>query len=78
MQSKHQPLRLEAVRSLAQQTNPKRFDLLTSVAKDDLQSDELRAEAIVGLSAAGAQNRGLLESLATSEHADLRREAAQA
>ena len=30
----------------------------------------LRAEAIVGLSAAAEQNRGLLEKLAASEHAD--------
>ncbi len=78
LQSRHQPLRLEAVRSLAQQTSPKRFDLLASVAKDDLQSDELRAEAIVGLSAAAEKNHGLLEALATDKDAVLRREAERA
>jgi putative heme-binding domain-containing protein len=69
LQAKYQPLQLEAVRSLAQQTNPKRFELLASLAKDDSQSDEVRAEAIVGLSAAAEQHRDLLEKLATSRRA---------
>ena len=78
LQSQHQPLRLEAVRSLAQQTNPKRFELLAEVAQDDSQSDEVRAEAIVGLAGAAEQNRGLLEKLAASNHDVLRHEAERA
>jgi putative heme-binding domain-containing protein len=78
LQAKHPPLRLEAVRSLAQQTNPKRFELLASLAKDDSQSDEVRAEAIVGLSAAAEQNRDLLEKLATGKQAAAGREAERA
>ncbi|MGD9633003.1 MAG: PVC-type heme-binding CxxCH protein, partial [Pirellulales bacterium] len=48
-------LRLEAVRTLAQQTNPARFDLLASIARDEQYSDELRAEAVVGLAAAAEE-----------------------
>lgn len=71
-------LRLEAIRTLALQSNPKRFSLLEEVAQDDSQSDEVRAVAIVGLSAAMGENRELLEKLATSDHQILRREAARA
>jgi putative membrane-bound dehydrogenase-like protein len=78
LQANYEPLRLEAVRSLAQQTNPKRFEVLLSLAKDDSQSDEIRAEAIVGLSAAAEQNRDLLEKLATSKRAAPSREAERA
>jgi putative membrane-bound dehydrogenase-like protein len=59
------PLRLEAVRSLAQQSNPDRFSLLASVARDDAQDDEVRAEAIVGLAAAAEKHRQLLEVFAS-------------
>jgi putative membrane-bound dehydrogenase-like protein len=71
-------LRLEAIRTLAMQSNPKRFSLLAEVAQDDSQSDEVRAEAIVGLSSAAGENRELLEKMATSDHALLRREAERA
>jgi putative heme-binding domain-containing protein len=70
-------LRLEAIRTLALQSNPKRFSLLAEVVQDDAQSDEVRAVAIVGLSAAVGENRDLLEKLATSDHQILRREAAR-
>jgi len=50
--SNHQQLRLEAVRSLALQSNPERFALLVEVAQDARQSDLIRAEAVAGLAAA--------------------------
>jgi putative heme-binding domain-containing protein len=52
--------------------------LLASVTKDESQSDEVRAEAVVGLAAAAEQNRGLLETLATNKIDVLRREAERA
>jgi putative membrane-bound dehydrogenase-like protein len=71
-------LRLEAIRTLAMQSNSKRFSLLAEVAQDDSQSDEVRAVAIVGLSAAVGENRDLLEKLATNDHQILHREAERA
>ena len=71
-------LRLEAIRTLALQSNPKRISLLAEVAQDDSQSDEVRSEAIVGLSTDVGENRDLLEKLATSDHQILRREAERA
>src|SRR3954454_7371045 len=61
-------LRLEAIRTLAMQSNPKRFKLLAEVAQDDSQNDEIRAVAIAGLSADITENRSLLEKMATSGH----------
>jgi putative heme-binding domain-containing protein len=75
LQSTSGALRLEAVRTLALQSNSKRFKLLAEVAQDDSQSDEVRAEAIVGLAGAAEQNRGLLEKLAADDHDVLRNEA---
>ena len=75
LKSPYAPLRVEAARTLALQTNAKRFELLAAVAQDDSQSDEVRAEAIVGLESAAEQNRALLEKLAGCDHAILRREA---
>ncbi len=70
-------LRLEAVRTLAEQTNPERAPLLAEVASDERQSDEVRAEAIVGLGACADQHLGgaALAALLNSKNAVLRREA---
>lgn len=78
LQSKYLPFRLEGVRSLAAQSNPKRFELLAEVARDDSQSNEVRAEAIVGLSAAAEQNRELLEKLAGDKRGSQSRDATRA
>lgn len=78
LQSPTAALRLEAVRTLALQSDPKRLKLLAAVSQDDSQSDEVRTEAIVGLASAAEQNRDLLEKLAGSDHDVLRREAARA
>jgi putative membrane-bound dehydrogenase-like protein len=78
LKSNHRPLRLEAARTLATQSNPKRFELLAKVARDDLHSDDVRAEAIVGLSAAATENRELLVKLAEDKRDVLAREAKRA
>ncbi len=78
LSSTYQPLGLEAIRSLAQQNDPERFPLLATMVGDESQTDELRAEAIVGLSAAAKQNRELLEKLAKSKSDAIRCEAARA
>jgi putative membrane-bound dehydrogenase-like protein len=78
LQSKESGIRLEAVRSLAQQSTSKRFELLAAVAKDGTQQDNVRAEAIVGLSAAADKNRDLLEGLTKSKSPALRLEATRA
>jgi putative membrane-bound dehydrogenase-like protein len=75
LQSKFVPLRLEAVRSLAQQSNSARVALLAEVANDKSQSDEVRAEAISGLAGVASENRTLLEELAASDNSAIRDEA---
>jgi putative heme-binding domain-containing protein len=78
LRSKHDGLRLEAIRTLAQQSNDKRFELLMNVAEDDSQSEAVRAEAIVGLAGDASKNRTLLETLAASDRPKLVREAKRA
>jgi putative membrane-bound dehydrogenase-like protein len=76
--AEHLPLRLEAIRALAQQSNPDRFKLLAAAARDDEQNLDVRAEAIVGLSAAAKKHVALLEELAQSHEPALRHEAERA
>lgn len=73
LQSEHQPLRLEAVRTLVQQSNPQRLALLAEIAGGRSQDAELRAEAIVGLPADA--HRELLEQLAHDDVAAVQSEA---
>ena len=70
-------LRLEAVRTLAQQSNLQRVALLAQVALDGKQSDEVRAEAIVGLAPFHDQlpNGAVVRQFQFSENIVLRREA---
>ena len=75
LQSEYEPLRLEAVRTLAQQSNFDRFGLLESTARDTAQSDAVRVEALVGLTAAADHARELLEGFAVDANPELRREA---
>jgi len=80
LKSEHAQLRLEAVRTLAQQSDPGRSKLLAEVATDESQSEQVRAEAIAGLAPFFDQYppatalRGYLES----DNATLRREAERA
>jgi putative heme-binding domain-containing protein len=78
LQAEYVPLRLEAVRSLAQQPNAERFQLLAAVARDEAQHHDVRTEAIVGLSAAAEQHQNLLGELAHSGSREVRREARRA
>jgi putative membrane-bound dehydrogenase-like protein len=73
LQSEH--LALEAVRSLAQQSNPERFKTLAEVAGDERQNVDVRVEAIVGLAAAAGDYRDLLNRLTASREPTLRGEA---
>src|SRR4051812_16497105 len=77
--SKYVPLQLEAVRTLSQQNGSQRFEVLTSVARDSAQDDQVRAEAIVGLSADAAQNGKLLKELSSDKKSKvIRAEASRA
>jgi putative membrane-bound dehydrogenase-like protein len=77
MKSDHQPLRVEAVRTLQQRTNPKRLPILAEVAGEDSYDDEMRAEAIVGLAADAQTHQPLLEKLANDDNAIIKREASR-
>ncbi len=75
--SDNKQLRLEAVRTLAQQSNSQRVQLLAQVALDDKQADDVRAEAIVGLGPFHDQlpNGAVVRQFQDSENLVLRREA---
>jgi putative heme-binding domain-containing protein len=75
LQDEYEPLRLEAVRTLAQQTRPDRFALLESTVRDPAQSDAVRVEALVGLAAAADRTHDVLEGFAEDQNPVLRREA---
>ncbi len=77
LQADYQPLRLEAIRSLALQTNPNRFDLLAEVAQDTQQSSNLRAEAVSALAAAESNKKtaAILTTLASDPHPVVAQEA---
>jgi len=68
-------LRLEAVRTLSQHTNAKRFDLLASIAADATFDDAIRAEAIAGLAAVAQDFHDELDELAAGENDRLAAEA---
>jgi putative heme-binding domain-containing protein len=75
LKSDHAALRLEAVRTLAQQSKPKRLALLAELAADESQNTELRADAVAGLAEAAEATRDLLEKLAAGGQAQLAQEA---
>jgi putative membrane-bound dehydrogenase-like protein len=71
-------LRLEALRALAEQSGPKRTQLLLDVVRDTRQSEAVRAQAIVGLSDRAADHIDELLRLADGKSAALREEALRA
>jgi putative membrane-bound dehydrogenase-like protein len=71
-------LALEAIRTLRNSPIPNRSELLLSLAGSEKLNELLRAEAVVGLSAADAQQRGSLLVLATNGPAPVRHEALRA
>ncbi|MCH7752179.1 MAG: hypothetical protein IH898_08505, partial [Planctomycetes bacterium] len=73
--SDYEPLRLEAARSLALCKNGERLALLEAVVQDQSQTDAVRAEAMVGLSAAWQRYLPLIEQFTHRENHVLRQEA---
>jgi putative membrane-bound dehydrogenase-like protein len=76
--SDFRPLRLEAVRTLAQRNSADRFELLAAVAADEAQDDEIRSEAMMGLSATADKHNDLLETIASGGNRTLADEAERA
>ena len=68
-------LRLEAVRTLVHHPHPDRTALLVAVAADARQSDDLRAEAVLGLAPHDTASLELLLALACGDNAALAAEA---
>jgi putative heme-binding domain-containing protein len=66
------------VRTLAQRNSGDRFGLLAAVAEDEAQDDEIRAEAIMGLSAAAEKHKDLLETIASDGNHTLSSQAERA
>ena len=75
LKSSDDQVRIEAVRTLRESTLPGRFETLATIAGDSAKPEELRAEALVGLSADAANRRDLLLTLAVSPSQSLRHEA---
>jgi putative membrane-bound dehydrogenase-like protein len=72
-------LSLETVRTLAARNADDARAVLAEIAADASQSDEIRAEAIVGLaSSTKAEHQTLLVNLASAEHPAVRNEARRA
>jgi putative membrane-bound dehydrogenase-like protein len=67
LKSEHAPLQLETVRTLSQQSEPKRLALLAEIARDESQAEEIRAEAVVGLASDAKEHHDLLEQLAKDD-----------
>jgi putative membrane-bound dehydrogenase-like protein len=68
-------VQLEAVRSLNESPNPKRFGVLLGVVREPRYPAEVRAEALVGLAERGGEEAEGLLSLARGGNAALRDEA---
>lgn len=75
LRQENEAVRLEAVRTLSQQTNPNRFNLLASIAGDANYSDEARAVAIAGLAAAANDYHDELDDFAAGDNDTLAAEA---
>lgn len=75
LQSDYEPLRQEAVRTLALREDDDRLALLAELVDDKSQSDATRADALVGLSAAPLEYRSLFEQYASGDNETLQREA---
>lgn len=71
-------IRLEAVRNLRNYGNPKSLEILASIADSSAQSDQIRAEAIVGLAAFPETHQTLLESLSRTPSSIVAEEALRA
>lgn len=73
--SKSAELRLEAVRTLAARSDAERFGLLREIVDNESLAEEIRVEAVVGLSAAWQEHRQLFEQLSKDGAGALQQEA---
>jgi putative membrane-bound dehydrogenase-like protein len=78
VKSDHRPIRSAAVGSLSQRAKADRFELLAMVAGDEREYEDIRAEAVMGLSAAAEKHKELLESLVKVDDETVAREAERA
>ncbi|MBX3434876.1 MAG: c-type cytochrome [Pirellulales bacterium] len=70
-------LQIEAIRTLARQSNPDRHTVLSEIATDVARSDKQRAFAVAGLAAEAAGRQSLLAELAASAPPQTAAEAAR-
>ena len=77
LQSHHQPLRREAIRTLNEKTSPQRFNMLAQFARDKRQQTAYRADALVGLSADISTYQSLFTKFANGNNPVLAAEAAR-
>jgi putative membrane-bound dehydrogenase-like protein len=75
LQIESSALRLEAARSISQQSNAERVKLLAAVARDKTRNDEARLEAIMGLAAAADMLQELLQAISAADDSAAKREA---
>jgi hypothetical protein len=75
LQSDSPALRLEAVRSLVQQSSAERFNLLAAIARDKTQDEATRLEAIMGLAPAAGMLQELLQVISAGSDRPAKREA---
>src|SRR5439155_24343103 len=71
-------LQLEAARALSEYPKPERFALLVKTAHDSERSEEVRAQAILGLADQSEKYRDELVRIAMSDNPKLRDEALRA
>jgi putative membrane-bound dehydrogenase-like protein len=71
-------VRLESVRALNEHPDRRRVRALLEIAKNAAQTDEMRADAIVGIAAEAQENAEALIGLAQSESSRIRDEAIRA
>lgn len=75
LNSDHQPLQSEAVRTLGMQSQGKRISLLKRVVADKRLSETIRADAVAALASDATNQQPLLKRLASDESEVVRREA---
>ncbi|MDF1861224.1 MAG: hypothetical protein P1U87_13490 [Verrucomicrobiales bacterium] len=71
-------IRLEAVRNLQAATSPKRTAALSTLASDDQQPSQIRAEAVLGLASAADKRKDLLKELSSDSDSAVAAEAERA
>jgi putative membrane-bound dehydrogenase-like protein len=78
MNEPHAEVQLEATRALSEYPKPERFPLILKTALDSRLSDEVRAQAILGLADQSTKYRDDLVRIALADNVKLREEALRA